>query len=300
MSVQSLWFLLQQQPTMAILIAGIFSLLVGSFLNVVIYRLPRAMQAQWQREAHDLLATTEADLAAKPAAISLLWPPSHCPDCQAAIKPWHNIPVLGYLLLRGRCAQCHNPIGLRYPLVEALTGLSGAYMLWQLGITPAALVSLLLLYTLVALAFIDLDHHLLPDQLTLPLLWLGLIGNSQGLLVSLPDALWGAVAGYLCLWSLYWVFRLLTGREGMGYGDFKLLAALGAWLGWQALPLVLLLAALSGLLVALGQKLIRGAAAAVLPFGPYLAIGGLLVLWHGEFIWYWYGSLWGQWYSLPT
>ncbi|MDP6968769.1 MAG: prepilin peptidase [Gammaproteobacteria bacterium] len=293
MSLQALWFFLQQQPNLAILIVGIFSLLVGSFLNVVIYRLPRAMQAQWQREAHDLLATTEADLAAKPAAISLLWPPSHCPVCQAHIKPWHNIPVLGYLLLRGRCAQCHNPIGLRYPLVEALTGLSGAYMVWQLGITPAALVSLLLLYTLVALAFIDLDHHLLPDQLTLPLLWLGLICNSQGLLVSLPDAMWGAVAGYLCLWSVYWLFRLLTGREGMGYGDFKLLAALGAWLGWQALPLVLLLAALSGLLVALGQKLTRGAAAGVLPFGPYLALGGLLVLWHGEFIWYWYGSLWG-------
>ncbi len=295
MSLSSLWMFLQQEPNFTILFVGILSLIVGSFLNVVIYRLPRAMQTQWQAEAQALLESdndSPDNATAKPAIAALAWPASHCPHCGNAIKPWHNIPLLSYLLLRGRCAHCQATIAKRYPIVEALTGLLGAYMVWQLGVTPMAMVSLLLMYVLVALTFIDFDHHLLPDQLTLPLLWLGLICNSWGLVVSLPDALWGAVAGYLCLWGLYWVFLLLTGREGMGYGDFKLLAALGAWLGWQALPMVLLLAALSGLLVTLVQKLVRGKTNRVLPFGPYLAIGGLVVLWHGDFIWYWYASLW--------
>ena len=292
MSLQSLWFVLQQQPNLALLAASLLSLLVGSFLNVVIYRLPLSLQAQWQQDANAIMAQADNTVnEVRPRAVaSLLWPPSRCRSCDASIKFLHNIPILSYLLLRGRCAQCHNLIGFRYPMVESLTALSGAYIVWQLGVTPATLASLLLLYTLVVLSFIDFDHHLLPDQLTFPLLWLGLICNSQSLLVSLNDALWGAVAGYLSLWSVYWIFRLLTGRDGLGYGDLKLLAALGAWLGWQALPLVLLLAASSGLCVAMGQKIWRGSADTVLPFGPYLALGGLITLLHGNTIWIWYGE----------
>ncbi len=292
MSLQSLWFVLQQQPNLALLSASLLSLLVGSFLNVVIYRLPRSLHVQWQQDASAIMAQADnmVNEVRHCTVASLFWPPSRCCSCDTSIKFLHNIPMLSYLLLRGRCAQCHNPIGLRYPIVEALTALSGAYIVWQLGVAPVTLASLLFLYILVVLSFIDLDHHLLPDQLTFPLLWLGLICNSQSLLVSLNDALWGAVAGYLSLWSVYWVFRLLTGREGLGYGDFKLFAALGAWLGWQSLPLVLLLAASSGLFVAMGQKIWRGSANTVLPFGPYLALGGLITLLHGTTIWVWYGE----------
>ena len=260
-----------------IALAGVLGLLVGSFLNVVIHRLPVMLQRAWQEEAASVL-----EQPAPPAdgPFNLVTPRSHCPACRTPIKPWHNVPVLGWLWLRGRCAHCSQPIPVRYPLVEALTGLLSLVVVWHFGATPEAVGALGLTWALIALTGIDMDHKLLPDIITLPLLWAGLVFNGWfGQLATLEDAVLGAVAGYLALWSVFWAFKLLTGKEGMGYGDFKLLAALGAWLGWQALPGIILLSSLVGAVVGLTMIIVLGRDRQIpIPFGPYLAAAGWIYL----------------------
>lgn len=269
-------------PLIYIGAAAILGLLVGSFLNVVIYRLPVMMEREWQRECRLILDITD-DTAPPAETFNLVQPNSRCPQCNSAIKPWQNIPVLSYLALGGKCANCRHPISLRYPIIEAITGLLSGVVAWQLGYTPETLAVLLLTWSLLALTMIDVDHKLLPDQITLPLLWLGLVINSFGLLTSLQDALWGAVGGYLSLWSVYWVFKILTGKEGMGYGDFKLLAALGAWMGWQYLLLIILLSSVVGAVVGIVMIVAsnRGRDTQI-PFGPYLAAAGWIALLWGD------------------
>ena len=271
-------------PGLVATLALIFGLLVGSFLNVVIYRLPLMMQREWQQECRALLEQPEQPPPAEP--FNLAVPRSRCPACGHQITALENIPVISYLALRGRCSACNNPISARYPCVELVTGLLSALILLAFGPTPQALLLLPLVWGLIALTLIDFDHQLLPDSLTLPLLWLGLIANALGLFTDLHSALWGAVAGYLSLWSVYWLFKLVTGKEGMGYGDFKLLAALGAWMGWQMLPLIIILSSLVGALLGIGMVLLRGRdAARPLPFGPFLTIaGGIALLWGPQLV----------------
>lgn len=254
----------------------LLGLLIGSFLNVVIHRLPRMLERDWQAQCAELRGETPAADAPR---YNLLTPDSTCPGCGHRIRAWENIPVLSYLLLRGRCSECGSRIGLRYPLVELSCGLLSVLVAWQFGPTPQALAALLLLWALLALTFIDYDTQLLPDQITLPLLWLGLLLNIDGLFVDLSTAVIGAAAGYLALWSVFHLFRLLTGKEGMGYGDFKLLAVLGAWLGWQLLPQIVLVSSLVGAVVGIGLILFRGRERShPIPFGPYLAAAGLIAL----------------------
>ncbi|MDO9617876.1 MAG: A24 family peptidase [Pseudomonas sp.] len=258
----------------------LLGLLIGSFLNVVVYRLPKIMQRDWRSQAREIL-----DLPAEPqtATFNLILPNSSCPHCAHEIKPWENIPVISYLFLRGKCSSCKTHISLRYPLVELACGLLSAFIAWHFGFTWQAGAMLLLTWGLLAMSLIDADHQLLPDSLVLPLLWLGLIANSFGLFTSLEDALWGAIAGYLSLWSVYWLFKLVTGKEGMGYGDFKLLAMLGAWGGWQVLPLTILLSSLVGAVLGLIMLRLRNAETSTpIPFGPYLAIAGWIALLWGE------------------
>ena len=252
--------------------ALITGLLVGSFLNVVIYRLPIMLERQWQQSGKKTSGT-----------FNLVVPPSACPSCQQRLKPWDNIPLLSYIWLRGRCRYCQGRVSLRYPLIELATGLLtlAVALVYPPGVT--VLMIWLLCWFLLALSVIDGDKKLLPDCLTLPLLWIGLLVNSQGLLTSLESAVFGAVAGYLVLWSMYWVFYLVTGREGIGYGDFKLLAALGAWLGWQFLPVIILLSSLAGALVGVALILFCGRDRySALPFGPWLAAAGLACVFYGE------------------
>jgi len=283
----------------------LLGLCVGSFLNVVIYRLPIMLERQWRQQAFESLHQSDATTAgpahssaaavtpaAAPAesAFGLVTPRSACPHCKAPIKAWQNIPLLSWVALRGRCAACHAPISRRYPLVELATGLLSAAVAWHFGFGPSAACALLLTWALIALTGIDIDHQLLPDSITLPLLWAGLLASvligavpGAALPVSPPQAIAGAAAGYLSLWAVYHAFRLLTGKEGMGYGDFKLFAALGAWLGWKMLPLVILLSAGTGALLGIALIVFRGRdRAAPLPFGPYLAAAGWLAMLYGE------------------
>mgnify|MGYP000138283662 FL=1 len=263
-----------------VLCALLIGLLVGSFLNVLIYRLPKMMQRDWREQAREIL---ELPVEAQAATFNLVLPNSSCPHCAHEIKPWENIPVVSYLFLRGKCSSCKAPISLRYPLVELTCGLLSAYIAWHFGFTWQAGGMLLLTWGLLAMSLIDADHQLLPDSLVLPLLWLGLIANSFALFTDLEDALWGAIAGYLSLWSVYWLFKLVTGKEGMGYGDFKLLAMLGAWGGWQVLPLTILLSSLVGAVLGLLMLRLRNAETSTpIPFGPYLAIAGWIALLWGE------------------
>ena len=266
------WFL-----PLCLLLLG---LLVGSFLNVVIYRLPLIMEARWRRDCCELL---EIEKEREEASLGLATPNSHCPHCKAPIRPWQNIPVVSYLLLRGKCANCGAGISPRYPIIEAVTGALTLTLAWYFPLSPALLGAALLTWALVALTMIDIDHQLLPDDITLPLLWLGLLFNLWGVFTPLQDAVIGAVAGYLSLWSVYWLFKILTGKEGMGYGDFKLLAALGAWLGWQMLPLIVLLSSLVGAVCGVALMLVKRRGRDIpIPFGPYLAAAG------------WISLLWGQ------
>lgn len=263
-----------------VLCALVLGLLVGSFLNVVIYRLPIMMQREWRSQAREFL-----ELPAEPdgSRFNLILPHSRCPHCNHQIRAWENIPLVSWLALRGKCAACKAPISKRYPLVELACGLLSGYVAWHFGFTWQAGAMLLLTWGLLAMSMIDADHQLLPDSLVLPLLWLGLIVNSVGLFASLPDALWGAVAGYLSLWSVYWLFKLVTGKEGMGYGDFKLLAMLGAWGGWQVLPLTILLSSVVGAVLGTIMLRMRNADNSTpIPFGPYLAIAGWVALLWGE------------------
>lgn len=260
-------------------------LCVGSFLNVVVFRTPKIMEQEFRKECCDFLDIKEESDQKKneQTFISLSKPHSTCPHCKTKIKPYHNIPVVSYLLLRGRCASCKAAISKRYPLVEFVTGLLTVLTIVLLGFTPEGLTALLLLWFLIALTLIDADTQLLPDHLTLPLLWLGLIANSFELYTNLHDAVWGAIAGYLALWSVYWLFKLLTGKEGMGFGDFKLLAALGAWMGWQFLPLIILLSSFVGAVIGITGIIIFGRNKNVpIPFGPYLAIAGWIALLFGQ------------------
>lgn len=270
------------QPAVLIVGCLVLGLLVGSFLNVVIYRLPKMMESSWQTECRIVLGLNQPG-DKPPAAFNLAFPHSHCPHCNTAIKPWQNIPLLSYALLRGRCGSCAARISPRYPIIELCAGLLAALAAWQLGFSLQMAAATVLVWTLLVLTVIDIDHQLLPDQLTLPLLWLGLLLNSQALFVPLFDAVWGAAGGYLLLWAVFHLFRLLTGKEGMGYGDFKLLAALGAWLGWQMLPMIILLSSLVGAVV--GAALLaaqRKGRGTPIPFGPYLAGAGLIALFWGE------------------
>lgn len=273
---------LNQFPTEFVVFTTLLlGLLIGSFLNVVILRLPRMMEKAWRNDCCELLDVDPQ--VAEQAPFNLVVPASHCPQCDHKIRAWENIPVLSYLWLRGRCSSCKTGISIRYPLVELFTGLLSAYVIYHFGPNPQGAFALLLLWSLISLTVIDIDTQLLPDNITLPLLWLGLIVNMGGLFASVNDAVLGAVVGYLALWSVYWLFKLFTGKEGMGYGDFKLLAALGAWMGWQALPLVILLSSLVGAVIGIAGILIQGRDKSVpIPFGPYLAIAGLITLLWGD------------------
>jgi len=281
-------------PDLTLVFAAIFGLLIGSFLNVVIHRLPLMMQAQWEAEAAGInegradaapAEVSAAKLRVSPpeasaaAPFNLVVPRSRCPHCGYRITALENIPVLSWLLLRGRCSACNARISVRYPLIEVLSGALAFASIWQYGVTLAGVAAACLCFALIALAFIDLDTQLLPDHITLPLLWAGLLLNLAGTFVPLQDAVVGAVAGYLLLWSIYWIFRLLTGKEGMGYGDFKLLAALGAWFGWQAIPATILLASVVGAAVGISLMVFaRHGRDIPIPFGPYLAGAGGLTL----------------------
>lgn len=265
----------------------LFSLMIGSFLNVVIHRLPIMLEREWQAEY--LGYFNPETQQQQEERYNLMVPRSACPHCGHAITAMENIPLLSWLWLKGRCRECQAPISARYPLVELLTALLSLVVAATYPPGWALLAALLLTWVLVALTFIDLDKMLLPDQLTLPLLWGGLLFNLTGGFVPLTDAVIGAMAGYLVLWSLYWAFKLLTGKEGMGYGDFKLLAALGAWLGWQALPIVLLLSSLVGAFIGISLILLRNHHQnKPIPFGPYLAIAGWIALLWGDTITRWY------------
>lgn len=274
----SLFQVLQAVPAAFVLACLLLGLMVGSFLNVVIYRLPKMLERGWQQQCAELRGE-DAPLS---APYNLLVPRSACPHCNHAIKAWENIPVLSYLYLRGKCKGCGAPISPRYPAIETFTGLLCAYAAWHFGFGAVAVGAFLLIWALVALTAIDFDTQLLPDDITLPLLWTGLLFNVFGVFTTLSGAVLGAVCGYLVLWGVYWVFKLVTGKEGMGYGDFKLLAALGAWLGWQMLPLIILLSSLVGAVVGITLivTLKRGRNIPI-PFGPYLAGGGLIALFWG-------------------
>ena len=261
-------------------LVGLLGLCVGSFLNVVIHRLPKMMEQEWRAQC--------AELQGKPAstveALSLAKPRSRCPACGHAISAYENIPLISYLfLLKGKCSACGTRISARYPLVEAFTGLISAYVAWHFGPSLQCAGALLLIWALIALAVIDFDTHLLPDPFTLPLLWLGLPFNMFATYTDLPSAVTGAMIGYGSLWSIFWLFKLATGKEGMGYGDFKLLGALGAWLGWQMLPAIILLSSVVG--AAVGIALIvasRHGRNVPIPFGPYLAAAGAIALLWGQ------------------
>lgn len=271
---------LASTPLAFVLCALILGLLIGSFLNVVIHRLPKMMERDWQREARVALDLPEGE---RQPTYNLILPNSQCPHCGHEIKAWENIPVLSYLALGGKCSSCKSPISKRYPLIELACGALSAFIAWHYGFGWQAGAMLLLGWGLLAMSMIDVDHQLLPDALVLPLLWLGLIVNYFGLFTSLGDALWGAVFGYLSLWSVYWLFKLLTGKEGMGYGDFKLLAMLGAWGGWQVLPLTILLSSLVGAVLGIITLRLRKAETSTpIPFGPYLAIAGWIALLWGD------------------
>lgn len=284
-------------------IAFIFAAVIGSFLNVVIHRFPVMMKREWQQECnqylneyHEKLIAPIADKLDKPiddypVKYNLIVPGSACPQCKSDIKPWHNLPVLGWLMLKGKCASCSTSISSRYPVVELITGCAVAYLAYHFGPTWEFVFSAVLTFVLIALTGIDLDEMLLPDQLTLPLLWLGLLVNLNSTFASPTDALIGAAAGYMSLWSVFWAFKLLTGKEGMGYGDFKLLAVFGAWFGWQLLPQIILLSsilgAIVGIILIISKKLNQGNP---IPFGPYIALAGWIAMIWGADINAWYLS----------
>lgn len=272
--------LLAQSTPWLIAVTLLLGLMVGSFLNVLVYRLPLMMQREWRIQAREILDVPAQD---EGEPFNLCWPGSRCPHCGHRIRLWENIPLLSWLLLRGRCSCCAAPISLRYPLVELACGLLSAGLAAYLGWGWPLLLMLVLTWGLLALSLIDWDHQLLPDSLVLPLLWLGLVANAFEVFVPFSEAFWGAVIGYLLLWSVYWLFKLITGKEGMGQGDFKLLALLGAWGGWQILPLVILLSSLTGSILGVVLLRLRGQDRHTpFPFGPFLAIAG------------WIAVLWGQ------
>jgi len=260
--------------------ATMVGLLVGSFLNVVIYRLPIMMQRGWRKDCLEYLQLdSDTGDASKEEPFNLVLPLSRCPHCQTPIKPYQNIPVISYVFLRGKCAICKHPISLRYPIIEAFTAFLSAIVAWHFGYTPQTAFALLLTWSLIALSFIDIDHQLLPDSISLPLLWLGLFLSLSGFFTDTHSSIIGAISGYLVLWTVYHLFKLATGKEGMGYGDFKLLAALGAWLGWQYLPAIILLSSLVGAIIGITMIIaVKKDRNIPIPFGPYLAAAGWIAL----------------------
>ena len=260
-------------------VAAVFGLMIGSFLNVVIHRLPKMMQ----RESDNYVAHESGKDLPHTDRYNLMVPRSACPQCAHRISALENMPVISYVFLGGKCIKCKTPISIRYPLVELLTGALSAFLAWRFGTGITGLASMLFAYMLIAMTFIDADTQLLPDDLTLPLLWCGLLVNLNGTFVPLQEAVIGAAAGYLSLWAVYWTFKLATGKEGMGYGDFKLLAALGAWLGWKMLPIIILLSSLVGAVVGISLILFaRHGRNNPIPFGPYLAAAGMIALLYGK------------------
>ena len=268
-------------PGAFIACALVLGLLVGSFINVLAWRLPKMLEQDWQAQARELLGLPAP---AKGPVYNLMLPRSHCPHCQHTLRAWENIPLLSYLVLRGKCSQCKTAISLRYPLTELTCAVLSGVVAWHFGLTPQAGWMLLLTWGLLGICLIDLKHQIVPDVLVLPLLWLGLLLNTFDIFTSLTQAVWGAALGYLSLWSIFWLFKLLTGKDGMGYGDFKLLALFGAWGGMAILPLTILLSSLLGAMVGLVLLALRRAQASTpIPFAPYLAIAGwIAVLWGGQ------------------
>lgn len=270
--------LLRELPAFFIAASSVFGLLVGSFLNVVIHRLPKMLEQEWRQQCAEL----NGQETAAPIRYNLVTPRSGCPACGHRITALENIPLLSYLALGGKCSSCKARISPRYPLVEALTGLLAGLIAWRFGFSGMTLAAWVFAFALIALTFIDFDTQLLPDDITLPLIWAGLLYNLGGGFTDLRAAVVGAVAGYLMLWTIYWLFKLATGKEGMGYGDFKLLAAIGAWFGWQMLPAVILLSSLVGSLIGISLiVLVRHGRNVPIPFGPYLALGGIAALFWG-------------------
>ena len=282
--------LFTQAPMVFIAVAFAFALIIGSFLNVVIYRLPLMMQRDWREQCDELSKEPAPDLP--DGKFNIIVPRSRCPSCGAAIKAWQNIPVLSYLLLGARCSNCQTVISVRYPLVETLTAILAAICAWHFGFGWEALMAIGLSFALVAISLIDADHQIIPDSIVIPLMWVGLVmslfhplAGADTLFIAPQDAVVGAVAGYLSLWSVYQLFKLVTGKEGMGYGDFKLLAALGAWLGWQALPTIILMSAVVGAIIGIVLIIFRGRDRQIpIPFGPYLAAAGWITMLWGETI----------------
>jgi leader peptidase (prepilin peptidase)/N-methyltransferase len=268
----------------------VFSLMIGSFLNVVIYRLPKILEQGWYQECREYLADEiKQSSTIGQVPITLSKPSSTCPNCQHSIRYYENIPVISWLFLRGKCSQCKNKISARYPLIEISTALLSLVIAQHFGVSLIICYALILTWGLITLTMIDFDHMLLPDQIVLPLLWLGLLVNLSDGIVPLEDAVIGAVAGYTSLFSIFWLFKLATGKEGMGYGDFKLFALFGAWIGWQLLPLLILMASVVGAVIGISLMIFKNhQKGQAIPFGPYLAIAGWITLLWGDVIWSWY------------
>ncbi|WP_313904112.1 A24 family peptidase [Thalassotalea sp. PS06] len=290
--------LFEQLPYVYYVAVLILGLLIGSFLNVVILRLPKMMEAEWYQECCEFLADklskdTQKTLKQQaPEKITLIHPASTCPKCQHKIKPWENIPVVSWIFLRGKCSSCKTSISPRYPIIELVTGLLSLYVAYHYGVSWQALAMLLLTWCLVALTMIDFDKMILPDQITLPLIWIGLLLNLNGMFVDIEQAVLGAVAGYMSLYTIFWLFKLITGKEGMGFGDFKLVAVFGAWFGYALLPLLILMASLVGAVIGIALMVFKNhEGSKPIPFGPYLAIAGWITALFGEDIWSWYMGL---------
>ena len=294
----TLFSLLQSSPALLLSVCFVLGLFVGSFLNVVVYRLPLMMQTTWRRECKEFLQQDSQETTQETATESagensgtdqttqpfnLMVPRSACPSCNSMITAWQNIPVISWLILRGKCGNCKHPISIEYPLVELLTAILSLAVAYKFGASIQLIFALLFTWSLVSLALIDFHTTLLPDSITLPLLWLGLLISLVPVFVSAPDAIVGAAAGYMILWIVFQTFKLITGKEGMGFGDFKLLAALGAWLGWAKLPLIILLSSLTGAIIGIMMMvLFKHQRSQAIPFGPYLAIAGWIALMWGE------------------
>jgi leader peptidase (prepilin peptidase)/N-methyltransferase len=290
--INNIQILFDQTPSFFYLSVALLSLSIGSFLNVVIYRLPKMMERIWYNDCREFLSDELKEVKAKELpTMTLSRPSSSCPNCQHKIHFYENIPLLSWLALRGKCSQCKHPISIRYPLVELITALLSLVIAFHYGVSIQTFYALILTWGLVALTLIDYDHMLLPDQITLPLLWLGLLININGAFVPLSDAVIGAAAGYMSLFCVFWIFKLITGKDGMGFGDFKLLAVFGAWAGWQLLPILILMASVVGAIVGITLMLFKNHQRDQgIPFGPYLAVAGWITLLWGNSIWSWYLS----------